>query len=249
MKRFEDRVILVTGAASGIGRASAVRMASEGGRIVCADVQKDGLASVVEEIKQSGGEALAVTCDIGDPKAVTDTMEKTISEYNKLDALCNIAGILDFENTADVKLEDWNKILTVNLTGTFLMCQAALPHLLKNGGAIVNMSSTAALAGHPWTAAYSASKGGILALTYTMAVEYGRKDVRTNALCPGSVQTPIQQAFKFPEGADESLLQRIMPLDKFRPAEDAASAVAFLASDDAIHINGTALRIDGGMLA
>ncbi len=249
MKRFENRVVLVTGAASGIGRASAVRMASEGGNIVCADIQEDGLVSVVEEIEKNGGEALAAICNIGDPKAVTKTMEKTISAYHKLDVLCNIAGMLAFENSVDVKLEDWNNILAVNLTGTFLMCQAALPHLLENGGAIVNMSSTAALAGHPWTAAYSASKGGILALTYTMAVEYGRKGVRTNALCPGSVQTPIQQAFKFPEGADESLLQRIMPLDTFRPPEDAASAVAFLASDDSIHINGTALRIDGGMLA
>jgi NAD(P)-dependent dehydrogenase (short-subunit alcohol dehydrogenase family) len=249
MKRFENRVVLVTGAASGIGRASAIRMASEGGKIVCADIQKDGLESVVKDIQNNNGDALALICDISNPANVKETVSKAVSHFGKLNVLCNIAGILAFENTVDVKLDDWNKMLTVNLTGTFLMCQAALPHLLENGGAIVNMSSTAALSGHPWTAAYSATKGGILALTYTLAVEYGKKGVRTNALCPGAVSTPMHEVFKFPEGADESLLQRILPLDTFRPPEDAASVVAFLGSDDSIHINGAALRVDGGMLA
>ena len=249
MKRFEDRVLLVTGAASGIGRASAMRLAREGGRIVCVDVQQEGLETAVEEIRHLGGQALALVCDVSDPEAVRETVARAVSHFGRLNGLCNIAGILAFANTVEVTLEDWNHILAVNLTGTFLMCREALPHLLATKGPIVNMSSTAALSGHPWTAAYSASKGGILALTYTLAIEYGRQGVRTNALCPGAVTTPIQQAFYFPEGSDHSLLERIVPFDDFRPPEDVAGAVAFLASDDSLHINGTALRIDGGMLS
>ena len=249
MNRFEDRVLLVTGAASGIGRASAIRMAQEGGKIVCVDIQQGAVNETADEIRKINGEALALICDVSDPGSVKKTVTKAVSHFGELNGLCNIAGILAFENTADVKLADWNRIIAVNLTGTFLMCQAALPHLLETKGPIVNMSSTAALAGHPWTAAYSASKGGILALTYTLAIEYGRKGVRANALCPGAVMTPIQQAFKYPEGVDESLLAKIMPFDDFRPPEDVAGAVAFLASDDSIHMNGSALRIDGGMLS
>ena len=249
MERFKDRVILITGAASGIGRASAIRISQEGGTIVCADIQVDAVNDTVEQIKKNNGDALALVCDVSNEDAVNDTVAKAVSHYGKLNGLCNIAGILAFENTHEVKLADWNRIITINLTGTFLMCKAALPHLLETKGSIVNMSSTAALAGHPWTAAYSASKGGILALTYTLAIEYGRKGVRTNALCPGAVSTPIQQAFRFPDGCDTTLLERITPFDTFRPPEDVAGAVAFLASDDSIHINGTALRIDGGMLS
>jgi NAD(P)-dependent dehydrogenase (short-subunit alcohol dehydrogenase family) len=248
MNRFEDRVILITGAASGIGRASAIRLAQEGGKIVCVDIQQEAVEETAAEIRKNG-EALALVCDVSEPESVNETVSKAVSHFGKLNGLCNIAGILAFENTVDVTLEDWNRIIAVNLTGTFLMCQAALPHLLETKGPIVNMSSTAALAGHPWTAAYAASKGGILALTYTLAIEYGRKGVRTNALCPGAVMTPIQQAFKYPEGSDESLLEKIMPFDDFRPPEDVAGAVAFLASDDSIHMNGSALRIDGGMLS
>jgi meso-butanediol dehydrogenase/(S,S)-butanediol dehydrogenase/diacetyl reductase len=130
------------------------------------------------------------------------------------------------------------------------MCQAALPHLLATRGNIVNMSSTAALAGHPWTAAYSASKGGVLALTYTLAIEYSGQGLRANAVCPGSVQTPIHSVFRLPAGADRKLLYRIMPPDGvMRGPEAAAAAVAFLASEDAAHINGTEIRVDGGTLS
>jgi len=121
--------------------------------------------------------------------------------------------------------------------------------LLDGGGCIVNMASTAGLAGHPWTAAYSASKGGVLALTSTLAVEYGKQGVRANAVCPGSVKTAMHDQFVLPEGADVKLLQRIMPLDTFRGPETAAALVAFLASEDAAHINGEKVRVDGGTLA
>jgi len=249
MNRFEDRVVIVTGAAGGIGQASAERIAQESGRVVCVDVQSEAVELTAKQIRESGGEAIAVTCDVSDPAAVTSTVARAIAEYGKLDSLCNIAGILHFDNTHELTLEKWNKVLAVNLTGAFLMSQTALPHLLATRGNIVNMSSTAGIAGHPWTAAYSASKGGLLALTYTFAVEYGKQGLRANAICPGSIKTAMHDQFQLPEGADGKLLYRIMPLDTFRGPEAAASLVAFLASDDAAHINGESVRVDGGTLA
>jgi NAD(P)-dependent dehydrogenase (short-subunit alcohol dehydrogenase family) len=249
MNRFTDKVVLVTGAAAGIGKASAERMAAEGGKIVCVDVQKEAVELTAKEIRAAGGEAIALACDVSDPAQVKATVDAAIAEYGKLDSLCHIAGILHFDNTHDLSLEKWSKILAVNLTGTFLMCQAALPHLLEGGGSIVNMASTAGISGHPWTAAYSASKGGVIAFTRTLAVEYGKRGVRANSVCPGSVKTAMHEQFRLPEGADGELLRRIMPLDTFRGPETAAALVAFLASDDAAHINGEEVRVDGGTLA
>ena len=232
MRRFEDKVVLITGAATGIGRASAERLAQEGASLLLADVQVH-----------------SVICDVSSPEAVESTVAEAPRRFGKLDVLCNIAGILKFGHTHECKLEDWNRILAVNLTGTFLMCRAALPHLLASGGNIVNMGSTAGLAGHPWTCAYSASKGGVHALTYGLAIEYGKQGLRANVICPGSIRTPITKAFQLPEGADSKLVYRIMSLDKPRGPETVASAVAFLASEDAAHINGIALRVDGATLS
>jgi NAD(P)-dependent dehydrogenase (short-subunit alcohol dehydrogenase family) len=248
MRRFEGKVALVTGAASGIGRATAVRLAEEGARVAAADVQMGALEEAVQQIGRLGAEPLAVPCDVADPAAARAAVEATVARFGALDVLCNIAGILRFDHTHELALEDWNRVLAVNLTGTFLMCQAAIPHLLRARGTIVNMSSTAALGAHPWTAAYSASKGGVLALTFGLALEYGKQGVRVNAVCPGAIKTPMRKMFRLPEGADPKLLDRIMPFDGFAPPEAAASTIAFLASGDASHVNGTALRVDGGML-
>src|SRR5204862_6639607 len=131
-----------------------------------------------------------------DQASVTEMVEAAVAAGG-IDVLCNIAGILRFNNLADTTLDEWNQVLTVNLTGTFLMCQAAMPHLLEAGGNIVNTASTAALGGHPWTSAYSASKGGILAFSQGLAIEFGRRGVRTNVVAPGSIETPIQEQFFF----------------------------------------------------
>jgi NAD(P)-dependent dehydrogenase (short-subunit alcohol dehydrogenase family) len=249
MRRFEDKVVLITGAASGIGRATAERLADEGARLMLADVQAEALESAAKSARERGAEVHARICDVSDPDAVQATVDETIARFERIDVLCNVAGILQFGHTHEFPLEDWNRILTVNLTGTFLMCRAALPHLLATRGNIVNIGSTAGLRGHPWTCAYSASKGGVHALTFGLAVEYGKQGLRANVLCPGSITTPITQAFELPEGADRKLMYRIMPLDDFRGPETVASTVAFIASDDAAHINGVALRVDGATLS
>lgn len=249
MGRFKDLVVLLTGAASGIGKASILRMAEEGAAVVCADIQTEAAEATAKEARELGVEAIALTLDVSDPESVRSAVAATISEFGRIDSLCNIAGILRFDHTHELKLEDWNQIIAVNLTGTFLMTQAALPHLVESKGALVNMASTAGLAGQPWSAAYAASKGGVLSFTRSIAVEYGKQGMRANSVSPGGILTPIQNEFHLPEGADEKLLLRIMPLDKMREAGTAAAVVAFLASPDSIHINGETIRVDGGTLA
>ncbi len=249
MRRFEKRAVLVTGAASGIGRASAARLADEGASLFCTDVQAQGLEETVRDARSRGAEAEALVSDVSRPDDVRAAVAGALARFGRLDVLCNVAGILQFGHSHEFPLEAWDRILAVNLTGTFLMCREAIPYLLATGGNVVNLASTAALAGHPWASAYAASKGGVLALTRTLAVEYGKQGLRVNALCPGSITTPIQEAFRLPEGADAKLVYRMMPLDRFRGPETVASALAFLASDDAAHINGAELRVDGATLA
>jgi meso-butanediol dehydrogenase/(S,S)-butanediol dehydrogenase/diacetyl reductase len=250
MRRFEDKVVLITGAASGIGRATALRLAEEGASLSLSDVNAQGLEETAKLAAELGAATATRICDVSDASAVRGLVEATVARFGRLDSLCNVAGILHFDHTHELAHDTWRRILAVNLDGTFFACQAALPHLLAAKGNIVNLSSTAALAGHPWTAAYSASKGGVLALTYTLAIEYCAQGLRANAVCPGSINTPIQKAFRLPEGADRKLLYRIMPPDRaFRGPEAAAATIAFLASEDAAHINGAEIRVDGGTLS
>ncbi|MEE9609020.1 MAG: SDR family NAD(P)-dependent oxidoreductase [Myxococcota bacterium] len=249
MQRFQDRVVLVTGAASGIGRATAERLASEGAKLACTDVQAHGLEETAKLVRERGGEVEVQLCDVSDPEAVRAALDWTLERFGALHSLCNAAGILRFGHTHEFPVADWNRVLAVNLTGTFCMCQAAIPHLLASRGNIVNIASTAALAGAPWASAYAASKGGVVALTRAIAIEYGKQGLRANAVCPGSITTPMTQQVEFPEGADLKLVYRMMPLDDFRGPEVVAGTVAFLASDDAAHINGVALRVDGATLS
>jgi NAD(P)-dependent dehydrogenase (short-subunit alcohol dehydrogenase family) len=248
MRRFEGRAALVTGAASGIGRATTLRLAREGARVAAADVRTEPLAGLAAELGGSGGSVLALACDVADETSVARAVASAVKRLGGLDVLCNIAGVLRFDHTHELALEDWNRVLAVNLTGTFLVTKAALPHLLAARGVVVNMSSTAGLAAHPWTAAYSASKGGVLAFTYALALEYGKQGLRVNAVCPGAIETPLHGEFRVPEGADPRLLRRILPFDGMQRPEAVADVVAFLASDDARHIRGVALPVDGGML-
>jgi NAD(P)-dependent dehydrogenase (short-subunit alcohol dehydrogenase family) len=249
MQRFEGRVAIVTGAASGIGRATTQRLVDEGATVVAVDREGDGLAAAAEAIGKGADDAGTVVTlvgDVADPASAAQAVATATGELGRLDVLVNNAGILRFEHSHEVAVEDWDRMLRINLTGTFQFCQAAIPVMVTAGrGAIVNVASTAALFGHPWAAAYAASKGGVLALTRTLAVEYARQGLRVNAVCPGSIDTPITGAFNVPEGADPRLVRRIMaPVGPSGP-EPVAAAIAYLASDDASHVIGADLRIDG----
>ena len=250
MQRYEGRVAIITGGASGIGRATVHRLVEEGATVVATDLAEEGLAATAKDAARPDAVTTLVG-DVSDPAFAPAAVSAAL-DHGRLDLLVNSAGILRFEHSHEVALESWQQILDVNLTGTFLMCQAAIPALLKDGGllkgggAIVNVSSTAALAAHPWAAAYSASKGGVLALTRTLAIEYAKQGLRANAVCPGSIDTPITDAFQLPEGADGKLVYRIMSPTGMGDASKVAAAIAYLGSDDAVHVNGADLRIDGG---
>ncbi len=247
--RFTGRKALVTGGASGIGRATALRLASEGADVVAVDVNGGPLAAVAAESEGLGGSVTALVGDVSTEAGVRSLVGSSLATLGSLDVVANVAGILSFGHSHDLALEEWNRILAVNLTGTFLVCRETLPHLLESKGCIVNLASTAAHAGQPWALAYSASKGGILALTRELAVEYAAAGVRANSISPGAIDTPITGAFELPEGADIKLIRRVTPLGPFGTPEGIAAAIAYVASDEASHMNGADIRIDGATLS
>lgn len=249
MTRFHDRIVLVTGAASGIGRAVAERLAAEGAQLLAADVQTDGLAALADALQARGTAIVTRRCDVSVESDVAATVDDCIARFGRLDVLINVAAILRADLLHELRTEDWQRVLAVNLTGTFFMCRAALPHLVASRGAIVNVASTAAIHGQPYAGAYAASKGGVLALTKSIAVDYARQGVRANAVLPCDIATPIFSQFRLPEGADWKLVKRVMAPKGSGVPEDVAGVVAMLASADAAHITGAEIRVDGGCFA
>ncbi|HET6964910.1 MAG TPA: SDR family NAD(P)-dependent oxidoreductase [Acidimicrobiales bacterium] len=248
MNRYEGRSVMVTGAASGIGRATARRLASEGGRVACLDVSESALSEVVSDITSEGGAAAAFGCDVSDAGQVRSAVEAAVSEFGPTDVLCNIAGIGRYYNSTEMKPEEWQRIIDVNLTGTWLVAQAVLPYMLDRGGVILNTASTSGMFAQPWQAAYCASKGGVVMLTKALALEYLDRKVRVNAIAPGGVETPIIQDFsQLPEGGDFQRIMRYMSPLGFCQPEDLASLYAYVGSDEAHYMTGSVVLMDGGM--
>lgn len=246
--RFAGKSVIVTGAASGIGRATAVRIGAEGGRVACLDLSEEAVAAVADSIRSAGGSAAALPCDVSDVEQVRAAVSSAVAEFGPTDVLCNIAGIGRYYNSVDMTPEDWHRIIAVNLTGTWFVAQAVLPHMLDRGGVIVNTASTSGLFPQPWQAAYCASKGGVVMLTKALALEYLDRKVRVNAVAPGGVDTPIIQDFaQMPEGGDMKRIMRYMSPLGFCKPEDLASLFAYVGSDEAHYMTGSVVLMDGGM--
>ncbi|EPL15586.1 SDR family NAD(P)-dependent oxidoreductase [Pseudomonas sp. CF161] len=250
--RFQNKSIIVTGGASGIGRASVIRLVSEGGTVLAVDRNADGLRETLALANAAagyGGAVRSAQVSITEESEVRDSVQAFVQEQGRLDVLVNMAGILRSTHTTHTSFEDFMQVLQINLGGTFLFCREALPFLLETRGNIVNAASTSAFFGHPYMAAYSASKGGIAALTQALSREYLNRGVRVNAVAPGGISTPMvaAQAQAFPEGSDFTLLGHLSRPDRqFGEPQDVAAVIAMLASEDGAFMNGAILRIDGG---
>ncbi|MDT5148113.1 MAG: hypothetical protein QOC58_2758 [Mycobacterium sp.] len=260
MKRLEGERILVTGAASGIGQATALRLLDEGAAVVASDVAAEGLGATRARAEAAGTADRLTTMpmDVSNEGSVIDGVCRAVQTLDGLDSLVNAAGVLRAAHTHETTLEEWNRIIAVNLTGTFLVVREALSALLaKSGSAIVNFSSTSASFAHPYMAAYAASKGGIQAFTHSLALEYARDGLRAVCVAPGSIKSGITDATGgyIPKDADWSLFSRLMPVlpttvesSGTGMADPAvvAGVIAMLVSKDGAFITGTEIRIDGG---
>jgi meso-butanediol dehydrogenase / (S,S)-butanediol dehydrogenase / diacetyl reductase len=247
--RFRDKVALVTGAASGIGRATARRLAAEGAAVWCADINAAGVGSTEADIIADGGRARSSVVDVTDPAACAGVVADTVAAFGGIDVLANIAGIGGMRHFADETPDRLVRMFQVNAGGPFQLIQAALPHLLERQGNVLNLASTAGLIGQAYVAAYCASKHALVGLTRALAIELGRQGVRFNAVCPGGVNTGLLSEFVPPEGASMSLVSRSFLTRDMQEPESVAAMIAYVCSDEAYYVNGAILSIDGGTTA
>lgn len=248
--QLRGKVALVTGAGSGIGRASALAFAREGARVVVADVNVTGGEETVQRITQSGGEAIFVSADVSRADDVQRMVDRTVGTFGRLDCAHNNAGIATGGQTHEIAVEDWGRVLAVNLTGVFLCLKYEIAQVLAQGGggAIVNTASIAGLIGS-FSAPYVASKHGVIGLTKATALEYAQQGIRVNAVCPGVIPTPLVEwaIANWPDLKERWLASE--PIGRFGTPEEVAAAVVWLCSDAASFVTGVALPVDGGWVA
>jgi NAD(P)-dependent dehydrogenase (short-subunit alcohol dehydrogenase family) len=250
--RLDGKVALITGAASGMGKIAASLFAREGARIVLADVADEAGQATADEIGQAGGEAFYVRADVSERDDVQRMVKAAIDRYGSLTVLYNNAGIFpaDDGSVTETPEQTWDRVMAINLKGVFLGCKYGIPAMLESGGgSIINVASFVALMGAATAQiAYTTSKGGVLAMTREIAVEFARKGIRANALCPGPIETPLLQELLADPARRERRLVHI-PLGRFGKAEEIANAALFLASDESSFITGSTFVVDGGITA
>lgn len=251
MRKMEKKVVLVTGAGSGIGRAAALAFAREGAKVVAADIQSQAAAETIRLIKSDRGEAIWAQADVSQAGEVSSLIDKAVEKYGRLDCAFNNAGIEGNSGaTADCDEENWNRVIAVNLTGVWLCMKYEIRQMLKqDGGAIVNCASVAGIVGFPGLPAYCASKGGIIQLTKAAALEYAKNRIRVNAVCPGVVHTAMIDRITGGKPEAEAQFAGMEPIGRMGTPEEIAAGVVWLCADDASFVTGHPMVIDGGFIA
>jgi NAD(P)-dependent dehydrogenase (short-subunit alcohol dehydrogenase family) len=250
---LEGKVAIVTGAASGIGREIAVRLAEMGCAVAILDKNTEGAMEIVAQIQRDGGKALAIPCDVRLRSDCQEAVARTVTAYGRIDILCNNAGIVLRKDVLALPEEEWDTVLDVTLKSAYLLSREVIPHMIHNGGgAIVNTGSGWALKGGPKAASYCAAKAGLLNLTRAMAIDHGKNNIRVNCVCPGDIDTPMlasecRQLGEDPERFMKEAASR--PLNRVGTPSDVANAVLFLVSEMSTWITGAHLVVDGGGLA
>lgn len=249
-RSLDGKAAIVTGAGSGIGRAIATLFAEEGARVAVVDVSESDGKETVELLRKRGGDAIFIQGDISNSAIVKRIVETTVKKYERVDILCNNAGVESMGSILEITEENWDKVMSVNLKGVFLCSKHSVPKMVENGGGvIINIASVLGLIGSKGEAAYCASKGGIISLTRAMALDFAPHNIRVNCICPGSVLTPTFKRVMTSLGDYEAAFQRNLdkiPLKRIAEPEEIAYAALYLASEKASYITGSVLVIDGG---
>jgi NAD(P)-dependent dehydrogenase (short-subunit alcohol dehydrogenase family) len=250
MNRFDNKTVLLTGAASGMGRATTVRLTGEGARVFGVDRDKAGLDETARLVAEGGGSFVPRVADVSVETEVVDAVRTAVAELGRIDVLANIAGVQQTTPLGSLTVEQMQRAFAINALGTVLFCREAAPHLPDGEGVIVNIASASATKGSPYMTAYAASKGAVLAATMTIAAELAPRRIRVLAISPGAVRTPLTAGVTFDDGAgghlDASYYSRVYPLFGYGEPEDIAATIAFAASQDGRFWAGSELRIDGG---
>jgi len=248
--KLEGRVSIITGSASGIGRASAMEFAKEGAQVVVADINLAGAQETVKQIEAAGGVALAVKTDVADSESVQALVEQTLRSFGRINVLFNNAAIQVNKTVEDTTVEEWTREISINLGGVFLCSKFALPHLRKTKGCIVNMASVNGFFVEPRCAGYCATKGGIIALTKAMAIDHGKEGIRVNCICPGYIDAGLAWGYfeVQPNPAEaRQAAGKLHALWRIGQPEEVARVAVFLASEDASFMTGAAVEVSGGI--
>jgi len=246
--KLKDKIALITGGGSGIGRSTALLFAREGAKVVIADITTDAGQETVKRIVDAGGEAVFVETDMANPDDIENMVKATVDKYEGLDVLFNGAGIPMFAKAADVDVEEFDRVININLRGVFLGCKHAIPVMQqRGGGTIVSIASTAGITPNQYVSVYAAAKAGVMQLTKSIAIEYGADNIRINCICPGFIETPMTSLI-IPEDTAARDYSHLWPLPSIGRPEDIAQAALYLACDDSSFVTGTALVVDGGWM-